>query len=284
MPARRWPAVRAVLVLMLVLLAAGWTPAAAEESPWTAVPAPAGKDAPRAGERSGFYLEGGPGTVFEDKVAVLNPGDRPRSLDVRGDGPWIALAARQVRVPPRTRADVPFTVTVPSGAEPGDHSGALVVSGEGRRTRVRLTLRVTGPPALPALAVEHLRVSRAGGGAVIRYALVNRGNTALSPHLTIRADGLFGTVLRRTAGDVPAALPPGRSVRLAERWPDAPRLDSVRVHVTATAPGAVRATASRSYTPLVWVLPVLGGGALLLAGAVALVVRRLRRARAGAAA
>ncbi|GAA0338693.1 hypothetical protein [Streptomyces blastmyceticus] len=257
----------------------------AEAKPWTATPAPAGKSTPRPDDRSSFYLEGEPGTVFEDKLSLVNPGDTARSLDVRGDGPWIVLAARSVRIPARTRADVPFTVAVPSAAEPGDHSGALVVSGEGRQVRVRLGLRVTGAPALRALAVEHVRVSREGGGAVIRYALVNRGNTALSPRLAIRADGLFGTVLRRTAAGVPAELAPGRSVRLTERWPDAPRLDSVRVHLTATAPGAARATASTSYTPLVWVIPALGGFALALAAATVLLVRRFRRARrTGAAA
>ncbi len=262
------------------------TPTAfAEAKPWTATPAPAGKSTPRPDDRSSFYLEGEPGTVFEDKLSLVNPGDTARSLDVRGDGPWIVLAARSVRIPARTRADVPFTVAVPSAAEPGDHSGALVVSGEGRQVRVHLGLRVTGAPALRALAVEHVRVSREGGGAVIRYALVNRGNTALSPRLAIRADGLFGTVLRRTAAGVPTELAPGRSVRLTERWPDAPRLDSVRVHLTATAPGAARATASTSYTPFVWVIPVLGGLTLALAAATVLLVRRLRRARrTGAAA
>ncbi|WP_116212129.1 hypothetical protein [Streptomyces olivoreticuli] len=273
----------AALSIGVLLLA---TPTAfAGAKPWTTAPAPAGKGAPRPDDRSSFYLEGDPGTVFEDKLSLVNPGDTARSLDVHGDGPWIALAARRVRIPARTRADVPFTVAVPSAAEPGDHSGALVVSGEGRQVRVRLGLRVTGAPALRALAVEHVRVGREGGGAVIRYALVNRGNTVLSPRLAIRADGLFGTVLRRTAAGVPTELAPGRSVRLTERWPDAPRLDSVRVHLTATAPGAARATASGSYTPLVWVLPVLGGFALALAAATVLLVRRFRRARrTGAAA
>ncbi|RLU94763.1 hypothetical protein CTZ27_18850 [Streptomyces griseocarneus] len=273
-PRRAATALCAALALSLLPL----TPAVGEE-PWTAAPAPAGKERPGPGERAEFYFEGAPGTVFEDKLALVNPGDRPRRLAVGGDGPGITLAAPRVDVPAHTRADVPFTVTVPGAARPGGSAGALVVSGDGRRVRVRLAVRVTGPPALPALGVEHLRVSRSGGGAVIRYALVNRGNTALAPHLAIRADGLFGTVLRRTPADVPAELPPGESVRLTEWWPDAPRLDSVRVRVTATAPGAARATASRSYTPLVWVLPALGGAALVLAGGLLLLVRRVRRPR-----
>ncbi|MFD0383735.1 hypothetical protein ACFQ2B_19480 [Streptomyces stramineus] len=239
-----------------------------------------GKEAPGADDRSAFYLEGRAGTVLEDKLTVVNPADRPRTLGLRAVGPWLALATRRVTVPPRTRADMPFTVTVPDGARPGGHSGAVVVTGEGRDVRLPVALRVTGGPALPALAVENVRVSGAGGGAVIRYALVNRGNTALAPRLTIRADGLFGEVLRRPGSGAPAELAPGRSVRLTEKWPDAPRLDAVRVHVTATAPGAARATASGSYTPLPWILPTLGGAAVALVAA-GLAVRR-RRGRAGA--
>ncbi|MFF4533279.1 hypothetical protein ACFY1P_28895 [Streptomyces sp. NPDC001407] len=256
----------------------------ADTKQWTATPAPAGKSTPGPDDRTSFDLEGDPGTVFQDKLSVVNTGDTARSLDVRADGSWISLAARTVKIPARTRADVPFAVAVPADAAPGAHPGALVVSGEGRQVRVPLAVRVAGA-ALPALAVEHVRVSREGGGAVIRYALVNRGNTALAPRLDIRADGLFGTVLRRTATGVPARLAPGRSVRLAERWADAPRLDSVRVRLTATAPGGARATASGSYTPLPWLFPALGGLAAVLAAAVLLLVRRSRRARsAGAAA
>ncbi|ARZ69775.1 hypothetical protein SMD11_4164 [Streptomyces albireticuli] len=262
------------LTATAVLLTAPAALAAAP--PWTAAPATNGKGAPA---RTAFYLEGGPGAVLEDSLSVANPADQPRSLELRGSGPWIALAAKRVRVPPRTRADVPFTVTVPSGARPGDHSAALVVTGGGREARIRLALRVTGGPALAALAVEDVRVEKAGTGAVIRYALVNRGNTTLAPSLAIRADGLFGTVLRRAASGVPAELPPGGRVRLAEPWPGAPRLDRVDVRVTATAPGGAHASATGAWTPLPWVLPALGVFALALVTSAGLFVRRRLRAR-----
>ncbi|WP_079110762.1 hypothetical protein [Streptomyces roseifaciens] len=267
--------------LVTVLLCTSVTPAATaadDDRPWSAAPAPAGTEAPGPDDRASFYLEGAPGTVFTDKLSVVNPADRERSFALRGAGTWISFPRQQVRVPARTRANVPVRVTVPGDAEPGDHSGAVVVSGEGREVRVRLALRVSGGPALPALAVENVRVSGAGtGGAVIRYALVNRGNRTLTPRLAIRADGVFGTVLRRTVADAPAELAPGRVVRRVERWPDAPRLDSVTVRVTAVAEGGVRASGSGSYTPVRWVLPVGGGVVLALAGGAVVLVRRRRR-------
>ncbi|MBF6044719.1 hypothetical protein GO001_05695 [Streptomyces sp. NRRL B-1677] len=260
-------------------------PAVADGPPavWSAAPAPAGTDAPGPDDRTSFYLEGTAGAVLSDKLSLVNPTDRARSLELRASAPWISLAERQVRVPARTRADVPLSVTVPgdrdrSGA--GDLSGAVVVKGEGREVRVPLALRVSGAPALPALAVENVRVSGAadGHGAVIRYAVVNRGNTVLAPRLDIRADGVFGTLLRRTVRDAPAALAPGRAVQRMERWADAPRLDSVTVRVTAAAEGGVRASGAASYTPWRWVVPVLGGGVFALVGAVVLVRRvRVRR-------
>ncbi|MFF4158502.1 hypothetical protein [Streptomyces sp. NPDC001678] len=255
------------------------TPADSRPS-WTAAPAPGGRKAPTAEDRSSFYLEGAPGSVLEDKLTVVNPGDRRLTVELSGSDPWISLAAGRVSVPPRTRADVPLTVTVPAGSAPGDRSAAVTASGDGRRVRVSMAVRVAGT-AFAALSVEHVRVSGTGRDAVIHYALVNRGNTTLAPRLTIRAEGLFGQVLSRQAAGVPTALAPGESVRLAERWPEAPRLDRVAVRVTATTPDGTRAAASGSYTPLPWLRPALGAAAgLVAAGAVVRRVRRLRRRRA----
>ncbi|MCC2278524.1 hypothetical protein LKL35_24315 [Streptomyces sp. ET3-23] len=255
----------AALAVPAVAAALFAAPAAAEPQPWWAAP---------AGGRSAIALEGAPGTVFEDRLSVVNPGTAPRTVELRATGAWIALAERRVRVPPRTRADVPLSVTVPTGAVPGEHPAAVAVGGDGRQLQVPVTVRVTGP-TLAALSVEHVRVSGTGRGAVIHYALVNRGNTVLAPHLEIRAAGVFGEVLHRAADGVPAELPPGRGVRLAEPWPGAPRLDRVRVSVTATAPGAAHSTASGTYTPLPWLLP--GLGAAVAAAAAGLLIRRRRK-------
>ncbi|MCX4581719.1 hypothetical protein [Streptomyces sp. NBC_01481] len=261
-------------VTLAALLCALCAPVArAADAAWTVRP---------GGDRPYVYLEGVPGTVLEDTLSVTNPGTKPLTvrlrpadayntetgaLAVRGarmshaEGTWITLASESVRVPPRTRAQIPFSVTVPPGALPGDHPGAIVAASGGREAGVRIHLRVSGP-TLAAFTVEQVSVS----GGVIHYSLVNRGNTALTPRVTIRADGLFGEVLRRAPRTLPVELLPAQRVTLTEKWPDHPSLDSVTVHVESTAPGDARAKGSASATFVPWAT-VAGSAAGLLAAA-----------------
>ncbi|WP_455358948.1 COG1470 family protein [Streptomyces sp. SYSU K21746] len=278
-------AVRAAVAaaVLLGVSVPGTAFAARGEPGWTARPAAGAGARPGGDARPYFYLEGAPGAVLEDELALSNPSDRARTVRLRGAGvwsAWIAFAADEVRVPPRTRADVPFTVTVPPGAVPGDHPGAVVAAADGREARVRVHLRVGGP-ALSALTVEDVAVTGRGGATVIRYAVVNRGNTALTPDLAVRADGVLGDVLRREARPLRVRLLPGQRLELTERWPDAPALDAVDVRLTVTAGGGAHgeATASARFVP--W--PQVWGAALgaLLLGAAAPALRAVRGRRTG---
>jgi hypothetical protein len=246
-----------------------------------------------AAGRPYVYLEGPPGTVLEDSLSVTNPGAKPLTVRLRpadadntedgafavrdarrskDTGAWITLAADRVTVPPRTRAEVPFSVTVPPGALPGDHPGAIMAASGGREVGVRIHLRVSGP-TLAALTVEDVSIS----GGKIHYALVNRGNTALTPSLTVRADGLFGEVLRREHRTLPLELLPGQRVALTENWPDPPSLDRVAVHVRVTAPGDARGEAQASATFTPWRAVSAGGAALLTAAGLTVWLLHRRR-------
>ncbi|MET8943028.1 hypothetical protein ABZX30_05420, partial [Streptomyces sp. NPDC004542] len=187
--------------------------------------------APLGGDRPAVYAEGAPGTALRDTVSVTNRGGRPVTVRLTGTGTGVrfAFARARVRVPARTRADVPFTVTVPSGSAPGDRAGTLVArDGDGRTATVDVRLRAVGPAlsALSALSVEHVAVH----GDRISYELVNRGTTALVPTLAVRADGLLGRrVLDRAPRPLPVRLSPGERLRLDEPWPGRPALDAVDV-------------------------------------------------------
>ncbi|MEU8530392.1 MULTISPECIES: hypothetical protein [Streptomyces] len=224
----------AAALLCLALTA----PAAADARPaWTAGPA--------AG-RPYVYLEGGVGSVLQDTVSVTNSGTRPVTVQLTaadatrtGTAAVLAPAARAVTVPARTRADIPFAVTVPADAVPGERTGAVVVTDGSHEARVRIHLRVNGP-RLAALTVERVRVDDSG---TIHYVLVNRGNTALTPRLSVRADGVLGTALDRPARDLPVTLRPGERRALTEPWPDRPALDAVTVRLGVTAADGAHAAA-----------------------------------------
>ncbi|MEU7553801.1 hypothetical protein AB0B01_15895 [Streptomyces sp. NPDC044571] len=289
-----------ILFLLTAVAAAPAGPAAADEPGWTAAPAAGTTGA----ARPYFYLAGAAGTVLEDRVALSNTTDHELTLTLRGAdayneadgalavrptgqstgaGSWISFgAATTVRIPPGTRAVVPFTVTLPPASPPGDHPAAVVVTEAGREAGVRVHLRVGGP-TLAALTVEGVSVRGRGAGAQVAYTLVNRGNVVLAPQLSIRAEGLFGEVPGRSARAVPVELLPGRRVRLTEPWPGAPVLDGVDLTLTVTAPGAAPATATASAWFAPWGIAArAGAGLLALAGlalAALLLVRRRRTRR-----
>lgn len=148
---------------LLALLAAAPTATAAEG--WTVAPA--------GGGRPTFYAEGEPGTPLQDTVSVTNPTTHPVTVRLRATGIPITFADTGVRVPARTRADIPFTVNVPTTAAPGDHTATIVArDARGREVTARLQLHVSGP-MLSALTIEHVAVH----GDRITYELVNRGTT-----------------------------------------------------------------------------------------------------------
>ncbi|MFC8096683.1 hypothetical protein [Streptomyces sp. NPDC057301] len=257
-------AVRVLCLSLLLLLAVAPVATAAEA--WTV--------APSGGGRPSFYAEGAPGTVQQDTVSVTNRGDETVTVRLHGTGVPIAFADSAVRVPARTRAEVPFTVTVPPGTAPGDRSGEIVArETDGRARAVPLRLRVTGPE-LSALTVEHVRVHPDG----ITYELVNRGTTTLAPSLAIRADGVFGRLLDRAPRPLSVDLPPGSRTKLTEPWPDRPALDAVDVRLTVTAAGGASDTARVSARFVPWGA-VAGVGGFVVAAVGALFVVRHRRRR-----
>ncbi|MER7763632.1 hypothetical protein [Streptomyces sp. NPDC097619] len=275
------------------LLLAGAPPATAAAGPdWTAAPRTGSATRPGTdGARTAFFLQGPPGAVLEDRLVLANPSDRSRTLTLRatgtaprtakaaGSAAWIRFARSTVTLPPRTRAVVPFTVTVPAAAVPADRPAALVAAEGGRERTVRLHLRITGP-ALSALTVEDLAVTGRGGATRIRYTLVNRGNTVLRPEVSLRAEGLFGSLPGREVRAPEVVLQPGGRAESTEPWPDAPALDSVELTLTATATGGARATAAVTARFLPGAGPSAAG--LALVGGAAVLLVRARRARRAA--
>ncbi|MGW5582098.1 WxL protein peptidoglycan domain-containing protein, partial [Micromonospora chokoriensis] len=225
--------------------------------------------------RSSYSYNVNPGGAAEDAMVVANRGPAPLTLAVYAAdgfttdagqldlltrdkksvaiGAWVKANAESVVVQPGKTAQVPFTISVPENATPGDYVGGILTAltqtdqAEGinvdRRLGIRIKLRVGGE-LKPNLAIEDLHVAYTGpanpfakGDATITYKVHNTGNAALSGQQGVTVSGPFG-LLRVGAGDVaaPPELLPGES------W-------NVTVPVHGVAP-TISLAATATLTPL----------------------------------
>jgi hypothetical protein len=233
------------------------------------------------GARSAFVYTLRPGQVFQDTVEVANTTDHVLSLDLYGTdafntpvdaafalrlgteeptdvGTWVTLAVDHLNIDPGSRAVVPFQVTIPDDATPGDHVGGIVAEdtevqpGDDQsgvaidvRTRVaaRLYVRVDGPISAE-LQVKRLDVAHHSallppftghGDATVTYEIRNTGNVRLSPTADLEVTGFLG---RRVAAfdqrQIPELLP-GSSVIVTEQFDGLPPLEHLRAHLEARA-------------------------------------------------
>ncbi|MFC6018088.1 WxL protein peptidoglycan domain-containing protein [Plantactinospora solaniradicis] len=226
-------------------------------------------------DRSSFSYAVNPGGMVEDAMVVANHGSVPLDLAVYaadgfttdggqldllakdgksvGIGAWVRADGGSVKIQPGKTANVPFKVTVPANATPGDYVGGILTSltqpdaAEGinvdRRLGIRIKLRVGGE-LKPNLAIEDLHVDYGGpsnpfakGDATVTYKIHNTGNATLSAQQTVSVSGPFGW-LRVEAGEI--AAPP-------ELLPGESRNVTISVHGVAPA---LRLAATASLTPL----------------------------------
>ena len=280
-------------------------------------------------DRQNFGYEIDPGGTVSDGLVISNHDALPLDLALYGAdgfttdageldvvtagtesiavGAWVSFDSASVTVQPGESVEVPFSMTVPANATPGDYAGAVITSlsqpsptqgiGVDRRLGIRIHLRVGGAIA-PALAVDDMRVDYTGtfnpfgaGEAVVSYTLRNSGNARLSAGQRVTIAGPFGMLPSDARGiaSVPELLP-------GETW-------EVRVPVagvipsfllTATTTVSLESASSGAGDPAIapvaasattWAVPwaTLALLVLLAALAVAAVVLTRRRRRAAKA-
>jgi hypothetical protein len=327
-----------MVAVLVGLLPAGAVAAAPAPTPSPSASAPAASAAPvtwgvapssRKGPdgRAAFTYKLDPGAELTDYAGISNYSDAPITVDVYASdafttasggfdllpaaqkptdvGTWVVFEPRYRRlvIPSKSRVDVPFRLTVPRNATPGDHAGGIVASiaepgtdSAGNRVRVdrrvgaRVYLRVTGELA-PAFTVERLdagydgTLNPLGGGTVTAtYWVRNTGNVRLAGTPRLEVAGPFG-LGRRTvdAPALPEVLPGGEYTATVQMRGAAPLfrlgvdfgLSPVPVNASAPAPAATGHTAVWA-----WPWPQL---ALLLLGAGAVWLWRYRRRAAARA-
>lgn len=162
-------------------------------------------------------------------------------------GTWITIDDT-VEVPAGGQAVVPFTVTVPENATPGDHpagvaaairSGGNAEVGVESRVGFRVMTRVTGELAPAASAtvsgayegtINPFETGRLGVG----YAIENTGNTRLSVVPQVRISTLFGAVSYELPGEEIVEIAPGETRSANVTFPSVWPLFAYSAEVTAS--------------------------------------------------
>jgi hypothetical protein len=207
-----------LIAVFLVLGLGGLFPHSAAAADWTVTTA-----ANQFGSgRESFGYTVNPGGRVQDGIVVVNDGAAPLHLAVRGTdsftkgvGAWVHLDRDKVTVGPGETVEVPFTVTLPGNASPGDYAGGIVTSDANAHVGVPIRLRVGGA-LKPSLAVEDVQVDYSGsanplgkGDATVTYTVRNTGNAILAARQSVSLSGPFGRWDARAGklADSPPLLP-----------------------------------------------------------------------------
>jgi hypothetical protein len=148
-------------------------------------------------------------------------------------GSWIQVPQREIIIPGRATAPVPFTLTVPVGTTPGDHLGAVVTStivgrsssGLAVETRAALTVQVHIPGTMHAkLDIQRFDVQSVDGGRRFVASVRNMGNVLMTLHGRVRLSGDRDPV-RLHPREI-YVIPDGRAT-FTGVWHDTPRFARV---------------------------------------------------------
>ncbi|MGW0432067.1 WxL protein peptidoglycan domain-containing protein [Micromonospora sp. NPDC003197] len=307
----------ALAAVALTVVPAG-PASAADNGEWAVVPTPPANAGPAP--RLYFFLESPAGRTLTDSVRVINRTDTERTFTLYGAdayntardggfalrrldekqtdiGVWTAVGASTVVIPPKAQADIPFSITIPTNASPGDHVGGIVAmeavpGGRSEQNGVavavqravgaRIYLRVAGPE-VPGLNLADLDLTHQTPwlptpvDGALDYTLANTGNLHLAPTITVTAAGLFGHRIRQRGATPQLDLVPGAEARMRAQFTGLWPVDIVTATVTAKADGGVLTVRTTRTVVVSWTgLAALA--ALIVAGVVAW--RRRRRTEA----
>lgn len=291
---------------------------------WTVVPA--GPEGPDGRASLEYIVE--PGDTYTDAVAVRNLGEQPLTVSLYAQDAvqtsdnafevltpeeggasiavWVQLAETDIVVPPRDKVIVPFTMTIPTAAEPGDHPGAIVAvnqptGGDGAtvqyRVGTRMQVRVAGA-VNAAIDVDTINAGYetrwtpfASAPLDVSATLENPGNVRLLPAADVHAEGLFGWWSAQVPLEEISEILPDGAQSVAARVEDVPAIGPIWVTVDVTEVSSAgqdltSITAVTSRTVVVWAVPwvLLAALLLLLIAAFVAVINVRRRRRAARAA
>jgi hypothetical protein len=228
-----------------------------------------------------FALKAADGYLTDKGRFNMLPSDR-KSVD---GGTWIAVQPT-VSVPAKGTKVVPFRITVPRAATPGDHPAGIAASVLSASGTVRVESRVgfrvllrAGGTARPALTATHLTAHYSpswnpfrSGTVQLSYNTTNSGNVRLDARGRMAVSSLFGAHARArdfNGGELMPGAGRPESATLGGVWP----LGRLATTVKLTPAGGTPVTVTTSTWALPW------SHLILLAVVVALLLLWRRAAR-----
>jgi dihydroorotate dehydrogenase (fumarate) len=193
---------------------------------------------------------------------------------------------------------VPFTVTIPKDATPGDHAAGVLASATSpgqvaieRRIADRMYVRVSGKlqPALTISsfgATHHSGINPLAGSVSVAATITNTGNVALEGVSTLTATAWFGLSVGQLSRKELSEILPGNTVTVNFEITGVPQVGFVNVKMLlqsgisgdAPDPGPLPVFQRETFvTAIPWV--VVGVIALLIGGFFFLRWRRQRNQR-----
>lgn len=196
---------------------------------------PANPDGSNARTKTIFVKKLAPGAAVSDAVAVTNSSSEAKTIMVyatdsvpssggafacaqavetpKKAGKWIALSETAVAIPAGATVTVPFSITVPQDAEPGETNGCIVLQEKKEatveggislnfRTAIRVAILVEGDIRKDVSTVG-LDVSSKGANVTVSPVVKNTGNVSVDVDVTGQLKTLFGTVIREHTDTFP---------------------------------------------------------------------------------
>lgn len=197
--------------------------------------------------RSRYSYQMDPGQAVSDEYLVQNTGTTTQSVTVYATdafntddgvfslldggvspvdvGRWVTFASGADQITatlePGASKVIPFTVTTPADARPGDHAGGIIASALSpsgqisldRRVAIRLYVRVKGELqaglTISSIASSYqAELNPFSGKTELHVTLNNTGNVALGATTVSRVRGIFGIPISGTSREeIPEMLP-----------------------------------------------------------------------------